>query len=255
MSPPLPAPRSRGTTARALAVNAATKPVNVAVPAGVAVAGLVIGAAWLVVVAVLVYVVLSVLTFFDAGEAEQVGARLRGGAPAADRPGRAPVQLRGAVLQRLEAARREEAAIRTAIAESDLSLHDLTGEVDGLMRGLETIATRAQRLLDYMATQDRRAITERLADARRAGDPSHAALADALAQQLETLERMDVQLSRFDAEIEHAATTLSLMRGQLVQLSIDSDAIGEEKLAEQARTLRERVGATAAAMAELSAEV
>src|SRR2546421_12664851 len=63
---------------RSLVVNALTKPINVVVPAAVAVAALLIGAAWLIVVAVAVYAVLAVLTFFDEGEAEKVGKRVYG---------------------------------------------------------------------------------------------------------------------------------------------------------------------------------
>jgi len=63
---------------RGLVINALTKPINVVVPAAVVVAGLLIGVTWLIAVAVAVYAVLAVLTFFDEGEAEKVGKRLYG---------------------------------------------------------------------------------------------------------------------------------------------------------------------------------
>src|SRR2546423_15384963 len=63
---------------RGLIVNALTKPINVVVPAAVAVAALLIGVTWLIAVAAVVYAVLVVLTFFDEGEAEQVGKRVYG---------------------------------------------------------------------------------------------------------------------------------------------------------------------------------
>jgi hypothetical protein len=56
---------TRSDLRRALMVNALSKPLNVAVPAGVLVAGLLLGTGWLVPVAVAVYVVLALLTFFD----------------------------------------------------------------------------------------------------------------------------------------------------------------------------------------------
>ena len=55
-------------------------------PAGVAIAGALLGISWLWAVAVVVYVALVVATFFDADEAEKVGKRSRGigdGKPAA----------------------------------------------------------------------------------------------------------------------------------------------------------------------------
>src|SRR3954466_2010231 len=71
-------PPSRTALTRAIAVNAATKPVNIVVPAAVAVVGALLGISWLWPVAVLVYVALVVVTFFDADEAETVGKRSRG---------------------------------------------------------------------------------------------------------------------------------------------------------------------------------
>ena len=67
---------TRSDLRRALAVNAVTRPVNVAVPAAVVVAALLLDASWLVAIAVLCFVALAVLTFLDEGEAERVGARI-----------------------------------------------------------------------------------------------------------------------------------------------------------------------------------
>src|SRR3954471_19385326 len=77
---------TRATLRRDLAVNAATKPVNVIVPAGVLVAGLLLGTAWLIPVAAVVYVVLAVMTFFDEREAGRVGERAYGKGPDPARP-------------------------------------------------------------------------------------------------------------------------------------------------------------------------
>src|SRR3954454_3052349 len=71
---------TRSALQRSLVVNALTKPLTVVVAAAVAVAGIVFGAIWLVGVAVVVYLVLAALTFFDADEAEKVGKRMYGGA-------------------------------------------------------------------------------------------------------------------------------------------------------------------------------
>jgi hypothetical protein len=78
-------PVTREHLQRTLVVNAATKPVNVAVPAAVVVAGILVGAPWLLAIAVVVYAALALMTFFDEDEARRVGERASGrtGAPAA----------------------------------------------------------------------------------------------------------------------------------------------------------------------------
>jgi hypothetical protein len=69
-------PVTRSQLQRSLVANALTKPLNVLVPAALVVAGIVLGALWLVGIAVVVYAVLGALTFFDEGEAERVGKRV-----------------------------------------------------------------------------------------------------------------------------------------------------------------------------------
>lgn len=64
---------TRGVLVRALAINAATRPLNIAAPVAVATAGLLLHTAWLVPVAFLVYIGMAIATFFDADEAERVG--------------------------------------------------------------------------------------------------------------------------------------------------------------------------------------
>lgn len=245
--------------ARALVVNAATKPSNVAVTATVAVAGLLMGQAWLVGVAALVYLLLVITTFFDGREADKVAARLR----PADEAGASrvierldPDALAPRIGRWLHAARVEEQRIRVAIAESDLDLVDLSSEVDGLVVALDTIAGRAQRLAEYGATTDRRDVSarrDRAAAEVAAGEAASKSLVEALDQQLATLDRMDRQLARFDVEMEHVVTTLQLLRGQVVEMGVETAGLGEEALAERARSLREQVGAASAAMAELAA--
>jgi len=247
---------------RALAVNAATKPSAVATGAGVAVAGLLLGQPWLIALAAVVYVALAVLTFFDAKEADHVAARLRGGegetaAAGADRVVARldPNTLAPRIGRWLERARVEERRIRQAIEESDLDLDDLSAEVDGLVVALDTIAGRAQRLAEYQATTDRQEVTARRSRAAAevgSGTAASQPLVDALDAQIATLERMDGQLTRFDIEMEHVVTTLSLLRGQVVEMGVETAGLGEEKLAERARSLREQVGAASSAMAELA---
>src|SRR3954454_16355707 len=71
---------TRGALARRLAVNAATKPLHVAVLGCLIVVGIVLNLVVVVgAIAIVAYLVLVALTFFDADEAERVGNQLRGG--------------------------------------------------------------------------------------------------------------------------------------------------------------------------------
>ena len=77
---------TRRTLQRRIAVNALTKPLNLCVLAVLVVAGIVLDLALVAIpIAVVAYLVLSAITFFDSGEAERVGqetyARARGGEP------------------------------------------------------------------------------------------------------------------------------------------------------------------------------
>ncbi len=74
-------PRTRAELNRLMIGNALTKTwPNVLLPAGLAVVGLLIGVnfAVLLVVAVLAWIALSLVTYFDADEAERVAERERG---------------------------------------------------------------------------------------------------------------------------------------------------------------------------------
>src|SRR5439155_20244711 len=64
---------TRKSLQRELIVNAATKPMAIGVAAAVAVGALVIGAAWLLAVAVVAYIAFAAGTLFDGDEAERVG--------------------------------------------------------------------------------------------------------------------------------------------------------------------------------------
>ena len=236
---------------RALVVNAVTKPVNVAVPAAVVVAGLALGVSWLIVVAAVVYVLLSALTFFDEGEAERVGARTygdrRGGGQAKRLDTR---RLAAPIAAQVQAARACEARIEDTIGRSDSSLAEVGGEVDSLVRAVEQIAQRAQRIYDYLATQDVDAIEARLRQLRGSEDPAARSTIDALREQRDALAELQAQLTRFYTRIEQLVASLGTVNSQLVRMSVASEEVDEHELSEQVRGLREQVGALDAGMRE-----
>ncbi len=259
-------PPSDRDRVRMLAVNAATKPSNVLAGGGVAVAGMLLYAlsgaglavALLLPLALVVYVVLSVITFFDATEAERIGQRSREErqALAAGRTEETRAQLTPRISILLDAALEEERLLREAIADADTSMSGLQAEVDSLVGALDTIARRANRLCTYLATHDERKIAARLraldAEQAREHDATRAQLVEALRDQLATLRAMEGQVGRFEAEMEHATAMLSTMHGQLVQMSVDEESLGEQRLTVQVRDLRAQVGAAADAMAEIA---
>jgi len=72
---------TRKDLTRVLVVNAMTKPVNVTIPAAVLTAGLLLAVPWLIPVALVCWLALVVMTFFDEREAELAGRRARAGRP------------------------------------------------------------------------------------------------------------------------------------------------------------------------------
>jgi hypothetical protein len=240
---------TRSQLQRTLVVNALTKPVNVVVAAVVAVAGIALGALWLVGVAVVVYAVLAALTFFDEGEAEKVGKRLYGGAKA-PLPKQADLsRMAPPIAQQLGAARAEEARISAAVEEADLPFAEVTGEVDALVAAMEGIAIRAERVYDYLAAHDPRPVQARLSQLEGAGAESE--LAKALREQLAAYEKLSAQLQRFYDEMEHITASLSTVGAQVVSMSAAGGGeSGQRELAGQVRDLRDQVDALSDGMSE-----
>lgn len=246
---------TRSTLQRALVANALSKPVNVVVPAIVVVAGLVIGATWLLAVALVVYVVLAAMTFFDEGEAKAVGDRAYGrkgldkGRAAID-PGR----LAAPIAAQLSAALEAETRIRRAIDTADLPLEDLGSEVSGLLSELDRTAGRAQLVYDYLAAQNARAVSARLSQLREsdARDESTGKTIAALTEQLDTQAQMKAQLGRYYGEMEQTVAALNTIDAQIVQMSVASGdtADDEQQLTSRVRDLREQVNALKEGMGE-----
>jgi hypothetical protein len=247
-------PPTRAELNRALLLNAATKPVNVLVPAAIAVVALLLSLWWLIpAVALPAFAALVVVTYLDGDEAERVGQRLRKGrAPALRDAERVdPRSLAPPIGSQLQAAFDEEARIRQAIERSDLPLTEVDGEVAGLVRAMERTASRAQTLWDYLASQDPHRIQARIEELERAGGDAGRPIVDALREQLTAIEALNDQLQRFYARMEHIVASLGTMHAQLLRMSVASESEGESALAGQARELREEVNALAQGMSEV----
>jgi hypothetical protein len=243
--------QTRSQLTRAIAVNAATKPVNIVVPAAIAVVGALVGISWLWAVAVLVYVALVVATFFDADEAEAVGKRSRGGDD--KKPAQRqldPAQLAPPIAERLQQALSEERQIRQTIEGADVDLAEVSNEVDGLVTNLEKSAQRAQLVYDYLSEQDSRTLDRRARELQRHQDPDSQRAAAAVRDQMKLAQDLEGTLNRFYAQMDHAVVSLQTIRGELVRISVAGEAEAQAETAERVRDLRREVGAMADGMRE-----
>jgi hypothetical protein len=243
-------PPTRSALTRAIAINAATKPVNIVVPAGIAVVAALAGIGWLWPVAALVYVALVVATFFDADEAEAVGKRRRGGAAEPQQRQLDPGQLAPPIAERLQQALDEERQIRQTIAQSEVQMDEVSTEVDGLVSNLQKSAGRAQLVYDYLAEQDSRTLDRRARELARSQDPDSQRAAAAVRDQMKLAQNLEATLKRFYAQMDHAVVSLQTIRGELVRISVASEPEAQAETAERVRNLREEVGAMADGMSE-----
>ena len=231
-----------------------------------------LGVVWLYAVAVVVYLGLAALTFFDEREAERVGERAYGDARVGGRaagPGGGAARVDPGTLSqpiglRLDSALRAEAAIRVAITESGLPLTDVAAEVDELVRAMERIAQRADRVHAYLQTQDQGGLERRVAQLRAEGamgGGGAGADADARSRTLTALEQqvtingqLRSQLGRFFDEMEHLTASLGAINAQIVALGVAGEDAEQAELAGQVRGLRESVNAIADGLKEAYAQ-
>jgi hypothetical protein len=253
MSPELQKPLSRGELNRLLVANALTKTwPNVLLPAGLAVAGLLLGLPLgaLVAVAVVAWLALSVVTYFDTEEADKIAGRVRSQRRGALQAGRRVDlhTLAPPIAQQLQNVLAQEAFIRQAVERNDLPFAEVLDEVDTFVRAAERTAGRAELLYEYLASDDPRRVDSRLRQVQ--GDPSKAALAEALSTQLKAMQRAERELEGFYTEMERIGVELGNIRGQLLSVSATTESAAQRDLAADVRDLREQMGAVAEGMSE-----
>ena len=248
-------PPTRTELNRMLVGNALTKPwPNVLLPAGLAIVGLLAGLEFVLLlpVAVVAWLALSAVTYFDADEAETVAARDRARRRGALDAGRRTDlrTLAPPVAGHLQQVLAQERAIRGAIERADLPFSEVSEEVDTFVRAAEKTAARAQLLYEFLAEQDPRRVEYRYQQVRAEADPSKKALAEALWAQLQSMQRAQRELEAFYTEMERIAVELGNIRGQLLSVSAASEGAAQRQLASDVRDLREQMGAVAEGMNE-----
>jgi hypothetical protein len=249
---------TRGVLARALAVNAATRPFNVAVAASVVAAACILSV-WLLPIAVFVYGALVLTTLVDGDAAEKVGRTVY--AKARPREARAPA-LEPAAVQDAAVARKvalahyAEQRIREAISDSSAALPDVEAELERLLQGLEALARQADRVSSYLTGDDEGELWRRLATLRgsQSGDQqldrANAQAAAALQDQLDARGQLAAQLSRLDAQMDHILATLGVVHAQIIRMNVAEERFVQDRVADQVRGLRLEVGAAADALDE-----
>jgi hypothetical protein len=252
--------RRRGRE-RAVVVNALTKPTNVIVPAGMLVAGFLLG--WLVVLvplAIVLYGLLVGLTLFDEDEARRVLARAR----TAELPPRrqfSTVGLPSRIADPMEVALFEEIKIEQAIRDAELPYAEVSSEVRVLVEELEKVARKGTLIHDYLADPEVAGARGRLDALRtRASADGPAVEAEqmaieALEAQVEIQAELEDQFVRCCAELEHLAASLGVVRGEIVRMSVAEDASVQDDLADQVRDLRRRVSSVAEGLSEAAAQL
>jgi hypothetical protein len=252
-------PPTRAELNRLLIGNALTKPVpNVVVPAVVAVGGIVLGIGTVaLIIAVVAWLALSAITYFDGDEAERMASELRDKRRRAfekANPRVLPSALAPPIAQRLQVVIDEQSRITQAIQRAELPFDEVSGEVDVFVRAAEKTASRAQLLYEYLSDHNQRAVEQRLRDLHAADDPSKRALRDAVEAQVGALRRGSDQLDRFYTEMERIGVELGNVRAELLAVSAASESAGQQRLAADVRDLREQMGAVSAGMSEALSE-
>jgi hypothetical protein len=247
-------PPTRDELAVTLAVNAASKPFNLAVLLVVFGGGLAVGASVPIalVLAVIVYTAAVARTMFDGDEAERVAAARRGArrreVAEARTARRLDIEtLAPPIAAPVADARRTAGRIRDAIQRAELPYVEVGDAVDDLLGVVESSARRAQLLYEVLDEDPPATIERRIAQLDGAQKPQ---LVEALEGQLAVQRKVEVQLERFYDELERLTVELDTIRGTLVSLSASTDASNQQRLAADVRTLRDELGAVASGMSE-----
>jgi hypothetical protein len=240
---------SRAELRRALVLNALVHPVNVLVPTGILVAGVLIGATWLALVAAICWLGLAALTFFDEREAARVGERLRAARrPAEPSAGAHPAAFAPLIRARVRAAGAACASIRATIAASPTPLADVEQEVQDLLAAIQTDASRAQRIHEFLTEEPPAELERRVAQEPRAE------VRAALEAKLSALTRLQERLDGLLSEMDHVVTTLQIVQAEILAHDGVEQSLEQQALASQVSELRDKVRILATGLEETFAE-
>jgi hypothetical protein len=246
-------PYSRGEYNRSLVQNALTDRFNLAILAGMLIAGLLLDVILLILpVALVVYGLAAARTYFDEEAQQKVLERERSKRRRllqSGRPLRDPSVFSSRIADLMGRALQKDAQIRAAIEGADLPYREVSDEVDRFVATMWQTAGRAELLREGLTDTPPEAVAGRLEQVKSAGDPEKAGLVEALTQQLEVQLKMEAQLRRFYDQMEKLLVELDTVRGHLLTVSASTEADNQERLADDVRDLRQEMGAVAEGMA------
>ena len=149
------------------------------------------------------------------------------------------------IARHVDAAHRIQAGIAEAVQRAQLPYTAVSTEVDQLVAQLEGSAMRAQMLYEALAETPVASVQQRLS---KLGDLEQPELAMALREQLVVQTRMQVQLQRFDSDMERMVVELDTIRANLVSTAASGDVENQERIAGRVRELRDELSAVSEGM-------
>jgi hypothetical protein len=223
-------------------------PANVAIAAAVAVAAGILGAWWLLLVAVAAYAGLTAMTM---REPRPPAARGATGPPVA---AGYDVGLSEPIARRMRAGRAAADAIRAASEEAGVPLRDVAADVAQLRAAMESLAARADAVLRYLAEHDPDAMRARMAVEAASDDTVHGRLAEALGTQVAALERLRGQLDRLLSELDHVVVVLQAMQAEVLGMAAAADGWAGRELSSRVGDLHVQVSAMGEGLDEVYGE-
>jgi hypothetical protein len=233
---------------RAALVGAATKPLNLLVPA-VLIAVAIIVQPWLVLAAPPVYAALVITTLRDPQQVDRLLGRSAGraalGAGDAARAAERqipllPSDLRAPLLSALE----HQQAILELLPTLPAGMADasLTEDLPRVVADMLRAAASARDIDAYLDTQDPRALERRIASARADG---RADVAATLQENLDVVGNLGRTRAALSDRLASMASSLSIVHGRLVQAKASAQPVDVTddvtELRDRARTLAEGV--------------
>lgn len=227
-------------------LNAATKPLNVLVLAGMAAAAIVT-TPWVLGAAIPVYGLMIASTIRDPKETDRLVQRQQDRLPGGKRSLEGITGgLRGQVIAVLN----EERGIKTELTKAPVRPEGIEEAVEALCDELIVNARRASDVDLYLQTVDVADLQRRLAEYARLGRTSErsADAASAIQEQLQVVESLSGKRAALDEEIANLQASLGTIRARLVQARSEASTptVGAADVTE----LRDRMRALADGLAE-----
>jgi chromosome segregation ATPase len=227
-------------------LNAATKPLNVLLLAGMAAAAI-LTTPWVLGAAIPVYGLMIASTIRDPKETDRLAQRSQARLPGGKRSLEGITGgLRGQVIAVLN----EERGIVQELEKAPVRPEGVEEAVEALCSELIVNARRASDVDLYLRTVDIADLQQRLAEYSRLGrqSPRSAEAAAAIQEQLQVVESLAGKRSALDEEIASLQASLGTIRARLVQARAEATTptVGAADVTE----LRDRMRALAGGLAE-----